>query len=782
MFCFCWSQFALVVALALVLDATPAVTTTPPFPLIEASGSNANGHHITLGRFCGNNETFALAVNTTSGDVAVMRGPTPHVVARGSTPALVGATVLLAADVAPGQGDDLVVGVGDGKVVLITMEVKEEEAQRVGQSAIVCTGRVAVRSTTENVGAVAGLAQLPPLPTSAGPTLAGVLAVVQETTETENPSEWGAVLRWVNGAFRVTSRTTLGLPPAAVEGCTWSGAASVIDRTDAVGAPSGAAPLLVLCCTEDATPQPATPTFPVRTFAFALDGSGGTAAPELLGSHTAALANPLLAVVVADFYGDGAPLAMLVDDHSNAELYWLTAGGAALLNVGSFTFETNVSAGRKWQSVATGSLLPLYGGASDDVHSLRSERQLLALREARTASSEPSRFEVGLLLYARPAHWLRRAASFANLRGTQEFKIGFNDSAANTGNLSFPLNTTELTSILESTHANTFGFYVCDCTPSPEAPGCSKANSYLSFVQMLEASKSTVVDGVPMRVWLGLLPPTEALMPAPSECRPPPNSPLTTFDESKIFGAGGNYTDYSSWGALVGLLSKQYPHLTAVDIDDFSVNVLAQNGAFTGDSVAMMLSNIRRESPQVALASVMYDDFTSFPDLALVLDSPVYFFRNAKQGAGPCAAASCVWGPRHQGSKSGCCLAGVCSEPTTYNVAEEIAQVSAGMPPGRRVVVGYYATQHSTLGQPTPRYVSRLLQTIATQPNVGGVVTYTLKDARQGCKVSTAPLYGMNQNPAPATSPLANSTVWAQHQLGCIVRDQYAAIAGADKL
>ena len=775
-------------ALALVWTTAAAATlTTPPFPLIEASGSNAGGDHVAIGQFCGGNETFAVTVNGTSGAVAVLRGPTPHVVARGADPALVGATAVLAADVAPGFGDDLVIATSRNEVIVISFL----------SSVTACTGQLLVRSKAANVGVVAGLA---PLPASASRSNVGVFAAV--ATGIEKAKQWGVELRWQggsSGSLALVSRTTLGLPPSASDGCTWSGAASVVDRTDAVGSPSGAAPLLLVSCSEPGSEHEQHRSFPVRIFAFALGGNGGLAHPSLLATRTVTLSNPLLAVEVSDFYGDGAPLGLVVTVNANAELLWLTDGGTPLLSAGSFCFEPNVTAGRRWRSVATGSLLPLRsgggggGGGLDGAHTLASERQLLALRHP-VGAGTAAKFEVGMLLYGRPGHWLRRAASFANVRGTQEFKISYNDSAASTGNLTFPLNTSELTDILKSTHANTYGFYVCDCAPAANAGVCPKVYSYLSFVQFLEASKASVVDGNQMRVWLGLLPPTEALKPAPNGsasgngCQVPPDSPLTDFNETEIFGGsgggGGHYTDYSSWGTLVGLLSKQYPHLTAVDIDDFSANVQAGNGAFTGDSVAKMLSNIRRESPQVALASVMYDNFESFPDLALMLDSPVYFFRNAAEGTGSCAADSCVWGPENKGGpgdKEGFCLAGVCSEPTTYNVAGEIARVSAGMPPGRRVLVGYYATQHSTLGQPTPRYVSRLLQTIATQPNVGGVVTYTLKDARAGCKASRAPLYGTDQNPAPPTSPLTNSTAWAQHQLGCVVRDQYSAIAGATK-
>ena len=67
----------------------------------------------------------------------------------------------------------------------------------------------------------------------------------------------------------------------------------------------------------------------------------------------------------------------------------------------------------------------------------------------------------------------------------------------------------------------------------------------------------------------------------------------------------------------------------------------------------------------------------------------------------PCSAASCPWGPfaPKDHSHSGGCLAGVCSEPTTFNVADEVARVVGGMPRGRRILGGYYATGHSSGGQ-----------------------------------------------------------------------------------
>ena len=93
--------------------------------------------------------------------------------------------------------------------------------------------------------------------------------------------------------------------------------------------------------------------------------------------------------------------------------------------------------------------------------------------------------------------------------------------------------------------------------------------------QFLEATKDFKIDGTQLRVWLGLFPPSEAspfhngtLM-----CQPPPDSPLTPFNETALW-AGDNYTNYTRWGDLAGRLGALYPHLVALDIDDFSSNVV----------------------------------------------------------------------------------------------------------------------------------------------------------------------------------------------------------------
>jgi hypothetical protein len=271
------------------------------------------------------------------------------------------------------------------------------------------------------------------------------------------------------------------------------------------------------------------------------------------------------------------------------------------------------------------------------------------------------------------------------------------------------------------------GLLAMSCAALTGSWGCSKLNNYNDFVRLLDATRSFTVGGEQLRIWLGLNPPTEAVVPGASlrtgDCNIPTDSPLTPFNETEIF-AGSNYTAYDRWGSLVGQLAAWAPHLVALDIDDFTSNI-GHGHIFTGDNVAVITSNMREHAPWVSLASVVYVEFTALPDLPYMLDAPVFFFRNAVQGAGPCTAASCVWGP-HDKEHTGSCLAGPCCEPTTFNLASEVATLTSGMPPGRRIIVGYYATGHSSSGQPSPRYVSRLLQTAATQPGVDGIMTCAL--------------------------------------------------------
>lgn len=119
------------------------------------------------------------------------------------------------------------------------------------------------------------------------------------------------------------------------------------------------------------------------------------------------------------------------------------------------------------------------------------------------------------------------------------------------------------------------------------------------------------------------------------------------------------YWDYEAWAELIGRLAVQFPQLVGLAIDDFAPDNINPSIAglssknpgdhrkiFTPDLIARITSNLHRHSPRISFAPVVYYGFshplfTQMPDLALSLDAMFYWFRNEKQGAGPCA-----WGER----------------------------------------------------------------------------------------------------------------------------------------
>jgi hypothetical protein len=66
------------------------------------------------------------------------------------------------------------------------------------------------------------------------------------------------------------------------------------------------------------------------------------------------------------------------------------------------------------------------------------------------------------------------------------------------------------------------------------------------------------------------------------------------------------------WGELAGRLAAWAPHLVALDIDDFTSNI-GPGKVFTGTTVAQITSNMRSRAPWMALASVVYVEFSALP-------------------------------------------------------------------------------------------------------------------------------------------------------------------------
>ena len=144
--------------------------------------------------------------------------------------------------------------------------------------------------------------------------------------------------------------------------------------------------------------------------------------------------------------------------------------------------------------------------------------------------------------------------------------------------------------------------------------------------------------------------------------------------------------------------------------------------------------------------TLLFSSFEANPDLPLAVDAPVLFFRdekNSKRADAPCRQDGCPWPNPTRPDFTGC-LAGWCADPTTYNVAGEVADMLGYVPANRNVHVGFYLTGHSTLGGTTPLYVREVMSTILAQPRTAGIVVYTTRfpESPGVCRLKRPPLYG----------------------------------------
>ena len=168
---------------------------------------------------------------------------------------------------------------------------------------------------------------------------------------------------------------------------------------------------------------------------------------------------------------------------------------------------------------------------------------------------------------------------------------------------------------------------------------------------------------------------------ARDDCLPPPDDPRTPFNDTALFDPTLGYQDYvMGWGRLIGKLAHRYPKLVSVNVDDLTPNI-GPGKVFTPATLARMTSEMRRDTPWVSLVSTCYyfdlahqPVSAIWPDLPIFLDAPLFYFRDDKNGPGPCADAHCVWGPRSKPGPhiSGGCLAGSCADSTVSYAAEEV--------------------------------------------------------------------------------------------------------------
>jgi hypothetical protein len=118
-----------------------------------------------------------------------------------------------------------------------------------------------------------------------------------------------------------------------------------------------------------------------------------------------------------------------------------------------------------------------------------------------------------------------------------------------------------------------------------------------------------------------------------------------------------------------------------------------------------------------------------WPDIARTFDTMIMYFRNEKRGEGPCSMCA---GPPPHTSKAGC-LDGVCAEGTVKHAPEEIADMSAFLPAGRKLQVGVYFARHGTLGEPSIRYDYDLVTLLQSLSSIGGTTVYAMQTPKVPC-------------------------------------------------
>ena len=244
-----------------------------------------------------------------------------------------------------------------------------------------------------------------------------------------------------------------------------------------------------------------------------------------------------------------------------------------------------------------------------------------------------------------------------------------------------------------------------------------------------------------------------------------------------------------------------------MNIDDFTHDV-GVGMPFTPNLVARMTSALRSQgAPWMGLATCVYYSqngvwsFGRWPDLPMVLDAAVSFFRNEFQGVGPCvstASRHCPWGPMSKGpppttTGAGACLAGACADTTVLNAPLEVAHMSTRVPVGRSLLFGFYATGHSSLGQPSAAYVAGLMQMAGHLPRVDGALIawhrHPALQPRQGrahsvcclmlcCAMPGTLVYTTKATPERNRECAGLPPPLFGGEMGCIVREAFRRLRG----
>ncbi len=166
-------------------------------------------------------------------------------------------------------------------------------------------------------------------------------------------------------------------------------------------------------------------------------------------------------------------------------------------------------------------------------------------------------------------------------------------------------------------------------------------------------------EGTDLKVWVSLVPPSES-----------------RTKKSEPFGL-----DYVQWADAIGELSAQYPRIVAWSIDDFTHNLRF----YTPEYLQEMMDAAHAHNPRLAFVPCTYfpaatQDFADrYSD---ILDGLLFYYRHESAGANLTDPSLCP---------------------------DEIATLRERFGADFPIILGFYATGHSRLGQTTPEYVEEVM-------------------------------------------------------------------------
>lgn len=380
-------------------------------------------------------------------------------------------------------------------------------------------------------------------------------------------------------------------------------------------------------------------------------------------------------ITIGDFNGDGrASIVLSKNAHSNFIVFDLQAGQTTLRVVRGADLDS--VSGQDWRGVTAVDLLGGDGGAPE----------LVALRAA------VGSYRTDLLVYGNAFHRIQRDAGLSEVKGAWDQLAPW---AAN----DVTDHSAEILASLKDTHTNMLSMTL------------TLATDYERFVRFLIATQGQCVDGRQVRVGVTLVPP--ANVGTGDACQLPiDRDGVTPWDDYAMFHVPNptNHVqiceDYADWGMLFGRLAQLYPHLVAVQIDDF----MNHPDDIAPETLAQMQANMRSQAPWLDLVLETYSNNLSSapPDIARSADTMVFYFRNDSSLNPP---TECIDGP--------------CGELSVWNAPAEIRYVQSFLPRGRKLHLGsYWGGLGPDQKTGTPRYNFDLMELMMSMPNIGGYQQY----------------------------------------------------------